>query len=71
MGLVAAQCFEKNVDQGVGADPGAIKKSPGAGNGAAPALGKAKKTSPDAGNGAVYKGRHVFLGDSVKDHNFD
>ena len=48
-GMVAELCFEKNVDQVVGAEPG-----------------KAPKASP-----AVYKGRHVFLGDSVKDQNFD
>ena len=48
-GMVAELCFEKNVDQVVGAEPG-----------------KEPKSSP-----AVYKGRHVFLGDSVKDQNFD
>ena len=46
-GMVAELCFEKNVDQVVGANPG-----------------KAPTASP-----AVYKGRHVFLGDSVKDQN--
>ena len=66
--MVAELCFEKNVDQVVGADPGkATQTSPGAGNGAVADLGKATQTFPGAGNGAVYKGRHVFLGDSAKD----